>query len=292
MTTAAVRRHPRWLKVRVPGGAGYAETLATVRRLDLHTVCEEAHCPNIAECWAHRTATFMLLGDTCTRNCGFCAVAHGRPLTLDPHEPERVASAVANLGLRHVVVTSVNRDDLGDGGAGHFASTVRAIKGIVPHCRVEVLVPDFQGDLDSVATVMASPVDVFNHNMETVPRLYGRVRPGARYARSLSVLRAAANGQTRVPTKAGLMLGLGEEHGELLSVFRDLRDVGCRILTLGQYLRPSADHLPVERYVPPDEFAELRVEALGLGFGHVEAGPLVRSSYHAWSHVPAETAQK
>ena len=292
MTAPAVRRHPPWLKVRVPGGVGYAETLATVRRLDLHTVCEEAHCPNIAECWAHRTATFMLLGDTCTRNCGFCAVAHGRPLTLDPHEPERVASAVANLGLRHVVVTSVNRDDLEDGGAGHFASTAHAIKDVVPDCRVEVLVPDFQGDLDSVATVMASPIDVFNHNMETVPRLYGRVRPGAKYPRSLAVLRAAAEGQAAVPTKAGLMLGLGEERDELLNVFRDLRDVGCRILTLGQYLRPSADHLPVERYVPPDEFVQLRAAALDMGFDHVEAGPLVRSSYHAWSHVPPESAPK
>ena len=221
MTGTAVRRHPPWLKVRVPGGAGYAETLATVRRLDLHTVCEEAHCPNIAECWAHRTATFMLLGDTCTRNCGFCAVTHGRPLTVDPAEPGRVASAVANLGLRHVVVTSVNRDDLEDGGAGHFASTARAIKAIVPHCRVEVLVPDFQGDLDAVASVMGAPIDVFNHNIETVPRLYGRVRPGARYPRSLAVLAAAAEGQTTVPTKAGLMLGLGEEHDELLSVFQD-----------------------------------------------------------------------
>ena len=292
MTTTAVRRHPPWLKVRVPGGAGYAETLATVRRLDLHTVCEEAHCPNIAECWAHRTATFMLLGDTCTRNCGFCAVTHGRPLAVDPAEPLRVASAVANLGLRHVVVTSVNRDDLEDGGAGHFASTARAIKAILPHCRVEVLVPDFQGNLDAVATVMASPIDVFNHNVETVPRLYGRVRPGAKYLRSLAVLAEAAAGQARVPTKAGLMLGLGEEHDELLSVFGDLRDAGCRVLTLGQYLRPSADHLPVERYVPPEEFIQLRAEALCLGFDHVESGPLVRSSYHAWAHVPAESAPK
>ena len=292
MTATAVRRHPPWLKVRVPGGAGYAETLATVRRLDLHTVCEEAHCPNIAECWAHRTATFMLLGDTCTRNCGFCAVTHGRPLTMDPAEPGRVAEAVANLGLRHVVITSVNRDDLEDGGAGHFASTARSIKAIVPHCRVEVLVPDFQGNPDAVASVMASPIDVFNHNMETVPRLYGRVRPGARYARSLTVLAAAAKATRRVPTKAGLMLGLGEQHDELLNVFRDLRDVGCRVLTLGQYLRPSIDHLPVERYVPPEEFSQLRVEALSLGFDHVEAGPLVRSSYHAWSHVPAESAPK
>lgn len=292
MTATAARRHPPWLKVRVPGGAGYAETLATVRRLELHTVCEEAHCPNIAECWAHRTATFMLLGDTCTRNCGFCAVAHGRPLAVDPAEPLRVASAVASLGLRHVVVTSVNRDDLADGGAGHFASTARAIKANLPHCRVEVLVPDFQGNLDAVATVMASPIDVFNHNVETVPRLYARVRPGAKYLRSLAVLAAAAEGQTRVPTKAGLMLGLGEEHGELRNVFRDLRDAGCRILTLGQYLRPSTSHLPVERYVPPEEFDGLRADALRLGFDHVEAGPLVRSSYHAWSHVPPESAPK
>jgi lipoic acid synthetase len=292
VTATAARRHPPWLKVRVPGGAGYAETLATVRRLELHTVCEEAHCPNIAECWAHRTATFMLLGDTCTRNCGFCAVAHGRPLAVDPAEPLRVASAVASLGLRHVVVTSVNRDDLADGGAGHFASTARAIKANLPHCRVEVLVPDFQGNLDAVATVMASPIDVFNHNVETVPRLYARVRPGAKYLRSLAVLAAAAEGQTRVPTKVGLMLGLGEEHGELRSVFRDLRDAGCRILTLGQYLRPSTSHLPVERYVPPEEFDGLRADALRLGFDHVEAGPLVRSSYHAWSHVPPESAPK
>jgi lipoic acid synthetase len=285
VTVAAVRRHPPWLKVRVPGGAGYAETLATVRRLDLHTVCEEAHCPNIAECWAHKTATFMLLGDTCTRNCGFCAVTHGRPLTVDPAEPGRVASAVANLGLRHVVVTSVNRDDLADGGAGHFASTARAIKAKVPHCRVELLVPDFQGNLDSVATVMASPIDVFNHNMETVPRLYRRVRPGARYERSLAVLEAAVDPAGQRLTKAGLMLGLGEEIPEVLAVLRDLRAAGCSILTLGQYLRPSKDHLPIERYVTPEEFEALRLEALGLGFRHVESGPLVRSSYHAWAHV-------
>jgi lipoic acid synthetase len=234
----------------------------------------------------------MLLGDTCTRNCGFCAVRHGRPLTVDPAEPGRVASAVARLGLRHVVVTSVNRDDLEDGGAGHFASTARAIKAILPQCRVEVLVPDFQGNVDAVADVMASPIDVFNHNVETVPRLYARVRPGARYSRSLAVLAAAGEGRASVPTKAGLMLGLGEQHDELLSVFRDLRAVGCRVLTLGQYLRPSAEHLPVERYVPPEEFSQLRVEALSLGFDHVEAGPLVRSSYHAWSHVPPESAPK
>ncbi len=286
MSTVVARRHPPWLKVRAPGGPGFAETMATVRELGLHTVCQEARCPNIGECWGHRTATFMLLGDTCTRNCGFCAVAHGRPLAVDPAEPLRVASAVARLGLRHVVVTSVNRDDLADGGAAHFAATAGAIKRLLPGCRVEVLVPDFQGNLASVAEVVASPIDVFNHNLETVPRLYRRVRAGARYARSLAVLEAAHGGRDRLLTKTGLMLGLGETQEELASVFRDLRSIGCDILTLGQYLRPSGEHLPVERYVPPEEFTALGAEALALGFRHVEAGPLVRSSYHAWSHVP------
>ena len=285
MSEAVARRHPSWLKVRAPGGPGFTETRAAVRSLGLHTVCEEAHCPNIGECWGHRTATFMLLGDTCTRNCSFCAVKHGRPTTVDPEEPGRVAIAVARLGLRHVVVTSVDRDDLPDGGAGHFAATVRAIKGAVDGCRVEVLVPDFKGKPGAVETVTASPIDVFNHNLETVPRLYRRVRPGASYRGSLDVLRAARE-RARCLTKSGLMLGLGEEFDELLRVFRDLRDVGCDILTLGQYLRPSVGHLPVERYVPPEEFAALRECALGLGFRHVEAGPLVRSSYHAWAHVP------
>jgi len=286
VSTVIARRHPPWLKVRAPGGPEFAETMATVRELGLHTVCQEARCPNIGECWGHRTATFMLLGDTCTRNCGFCAVTHGRPLAVDPAEPLRVASAVARLGLRHVVVTSVNRDDLADGGAAHFAATARAIKRLLPGCRVEVLVPDFQGNLASVAEVVASPIDVFNHNLETVPRLYRRVRAGARYARSLAVLEAAHGGRDRLLTKTGLMLGLGETQVELASVFRDLRSIGCDILTLGQYLRPSGEHLPVERYVPPEEFTALGAEALALGFRHVEAGPLVRSSYHAWSHVP------
>jgi lipoic acid synthetase len=280
------RRHPPWLKVKAPGGAGFAETLATVESLGLHTVCQEARCPNIGECWGHRTATFMLLGDTCTRNCGFCAVAHGRPLALDPAEPLRVASAVERLGLRHVVVTSVDRDDLEDGGAAHFAATARAIKGLLSDCRVEVLVPDFQGRLASVDTVAAAPIDVFNHNVETVPRLYRRVRPGARYGRSLALLEAARGSRRDLVTKAGLMLGLGETQDELSSVFNDLRKVGCDVLTLGQYLRPSASHLPVERYVPPEEFEVLRALALACGFRHVEAGPLVRSSYHAWAHVP------
>jgi len=286
VSTAVARRHPPWLKVRAPGGPGFAETMATVREMGLHTVCQEARCPNIGECWGHRTATFMLLGDTCTRNCGFCAVTHGRPLAVDPAEPLRVASAVARLGLRHVVVTSVNRDDLADGGAAHFAAAARAIKRLLPGCRVEVLVPDFQGNLASVAEVVASPIDVFNHNLETVPRLYRRVRAGARYARSLAVLEAAHRERDGLLTKTGLMLGLGETQEELTSVFRDLRSIGCDILTLGQYLRPSGEHLPVERYVPPEEFTALGAEALALGFRHVEAGPLVRSSYHAWSHVP------
>jgi len=282
---AVVRRHPPWLKVRAPGGPGFTETLGIVKELRLHTVCEEAHCPNIAECWGHKTATFMLLGDTCTRNCAFCAVSHGRPLAVDPHEPGRVADAVERLGLQHVVVTSVNRDDLPDGGAGHFAATVRAIRDRLPGCRIEVLVPDFQGDLAAVAAVTAAPVDVFNHNVETVPRLYRRVRPGAQYPRSLAVLEAAHDPGGRRSTKAGLMLGLGEELEEVLSVLRDLRRVGCSILTLGQYLRPSKEHLPIDRYVTPDEFDALRQEALQLGFRHVESGPLVRSSYHAWAHV-------
>jgi lipoyl synthase len=286
VSAVVARRHPPWLKVRAPGGPEFAETMATVRELGLHTVCQEARCPNIGECWGHRTATFMLLGDTCTRNCGFCAVTHGHPLAVDPGEPLRVAGAIARLGLRHVVVTSVNRDDLPDGGASHFASTARAIKALLPGCRVEVLVPDFQGRLASVADVVASPIDVFNHNLETVPRLYRRVRAGARYERSLAVLQAARHGRTGLFTKTGVMLGLGEAEDELMSVFRDLRGVGCDVLTLGQYLRPGAENLPVERYVPPEEFASLREGALGLGFRHVEAGPLVRSSYHAWSHVP------
>jgi len=279
-------RHPPWLKVRAPGGPGYVETATLVRALGLHTVCQEARCPNIGECWGHRTATFMLLGDTCTRNCSFCAVTHGRPLAVDAGEPRRVADAVRRLGLRHVVVTSVNRDDLPDGGAAHFAATAEAIRDELPECRIEVLVPDFQGDLAAVGTVVRAPIDVFNHNVETVPRLYRRVRPGARYERSLAVLAAARAAREGIFTKAGLMLGLGEEPRELVNVFGDLRTAGCDVLTLGQYLRPSADHLPVERYVPPEEFAHLRNAALALGFRHVEAGPLVRSSYHAWAHVP------
>ncbi len=286
MIGVAPRRHPPWLKVRAPGGPAFSETAAAVRELRLHTVCQEARCPNMGECWGHHTATFMLLGDVCTRNCGFCAVQHGRPVAVDADEPRRVAEGVARLGLRHVVVTSVDRDDLEDGGAAHFAATARAIKAVVPDCRVEVLVPDFKGRDASVTEVAGAPIDVFNHNLETVPRLYSRARAGARYARSLEVLRAAKRSRAGLLTKAGLMVGLGEREEELISVFRDLRSVGCDVLTVGQYLRPSPAHLPVERYVPPEEFASLRMRALALGFRHVEAGPLVRSSYHAWAHVP------
>jgi lipoic acid synthetase len=283
--TVVARRHPEWIKVKAPFGEEFSETKRLVKDLRLHTVCEEAHCPNVGECWGHKTATFMLLGDVCTRNCAFCAVRHGRPVPVDPDEPERVADGVARLGLRHVVVTSVDRDDLRDGGAGHFARTAEAIKARVPDCTVEMLIPDFRGDLAAVETVVDAAVDILNHNTETVPRLYKRVRPGARYERSLALLRHAKERRPALLTKTGLMLGLGEAHDELRAVFADIAAVGCNILTLGQYLRPSAAHLPVERYVPPAEFAALREEALHFGFRHVESGPLVRSSYHAWEHA-------
>jgi lipoic acid synthetase len=281
----AGRRHPEWIKVRAPGGPGFVATKAAVQALQLHTVCEEAHCPNIAECWRHQTATFMLLGDVCTRNCGYCAVRHGRPTPVDATEPARVAAGVERLGLRHVVVTSVDRDDLADGGAAHFAATARAIKARVPHCVVEVLTPDFKGDLQAVGQVIDAPIDVFNHNTETVPRLYRRARPGGRYDRTLGLLAHVKRRRPDLRTKTGLMLGLGEERDEILAVLRDLVRVGCDILTLGQYLQPTRTHLPVARYVTPDEFAALGAAATALGFRHVESGPLVRSSYHAWKHV-------
>jgi lipoic acid synthetase len=283
---SVVRRHPDWIKVRAPGGEGFTATKTLVKQLRLHTVCEEAHCPNVAECWGHRTATFMLLGDVCTRNCGYCAVAHGKPLAVDVEEPSRVAEGVARLGLRHVVVTSVDRDDLPDGGAAHFAATARAIKTRVPECAVEVLTPDFKGNMEALATVVDAPIEVFNHNTETVPRLYRRARPGGRYDRALLLLDHAKRRRPELLTKTGLMLGLGEERDEVIAVFRDLSHAGCDILTLGQYLQPSRTHLEVERYITPTEFTELRATALAIGFRHVESGPLVRSSYHAWEHVP------
>ncbi len=283
------RRHPDWIKVRAPTSPDYFRTKALLAELRLHTVCQEACCPNIGECFSHRTATFMLMGDVCTRNCPYCAVAHGKVRPLDPDEPRRIAEAVERLGLDHVVVTSVDRDDLRDGGASHFAETAAAIKRLRPAARVEVLVPDFKGSYPAIETVVGAPIAIFNHNIETVPSLYRKARPGGDYRRSLDVLAHARDfGQVSgraLLTKAGIMLGLGEEQSEVESVLSDLRAVGCDILTLGQYLRPSRDHLPVERYVTPAEFAELKAAAMAMGFRHVESGPLVRSSYHAWEHV-------
>lgn len=289
MTTAAAtvpRRHPEWIRARAPTGPAVAETRAIVRTLGLHTVCEEAQCPNLGECWSHHTATVMLLGDTCTRNCRFCAVSHGRPRAVDPEEPGRVAEAVARLGLRHVVMTSVNRDDLPDGGAGHFAAAARAVHARVPTCTIEVLIPDLQGDFAALATIVAAPITILNHNTETVPRLYKRVRPGAVYERSLAILAEAKRLAPGLRTKTGLMLGLGETRDEVLAVLADVRAAGCDVLTLGQYLRPSREELPVERYVAPEEFAALGADARAMGFAYVESGPLVRSSYHAWQHLP------
>jgi lipoic acid synthetase len=257
-----------------------------MKDLALNTVCEDARCPNIGECWHHGTATFMILGDVCTRACAYCAVAHGRPNELDTAEPARVAEAVDRMGLRYAVITSVDRDDLADGGAGIFAETIRQTRARVPDCRIEVLTPDFQGNRASVATVACAPIEVYNHNLETVPRLYKRARAGARYERSLDVLQTARETREGLLTKAGMMLGLGERTGEVVAVLRDLRAVGCDVLTLGQYLQPTRKHLPVERYLDPEEFRELGEIARSLGFRHVESGPLVRSSYHAWSHVP------
>ena len=276
---------PKWLRAPAPVGENYRELKDLIERLRLHTVCESARCPNVGECWNQRTATFMILGNVCTRRCGFCAVEKGAPLPVDYNEPERVAEAVAAMGLRFAVVTSVNRDDRPDGGAELFALTIRAIRGRVPGCGVEVLIPDFQGSREAVATVMEARPDVLNHNTETVPRLYRQVRLGARYERSLDVLAYARKMAPECPTKSGLMLGLGETPDEVLTVMRDLRAHGVDILTLGQYLRPSPKHLPIVRYVPPEEFADFQKAGMEIGFGHVEAGPLVRSSYHAANAV-------
>ena len=272
---------PEWLRAPAPVGANYRELKGLIERLGLHTVCESAACPNVGECWNHRTATFMILGNVCTRRCGFCAVQKGAPLEVDYDEPRRVAEAVAAMGLRFAVVTSVNRDDRKDGGAALFALTIRAIRERIPGCGVEVLVPDFQGSHEAMDMVMEAAPDVLNHNTETVPRLYRQVRLGARYERSLDMLAYAKSVSARTPVKSGLMLGLGETSEEVLGVMRDLRASGVDILTLGQYLRPSPKHLPIVRYVPPAEFAELRRAGYEMGFAHVESGPLVRSSYHA-----------
>ncbi|MGQ9854001.1 MAG: lipoyl synthase [Candidatus Oleimicrobiaceae bacterium] len=272
-------RKPPWLKVKLSGGEGFAVVRGLVEQHGLHTVCQSAHCPNIGECWGQRTATFMLMGDVCTRSCTFCAVEHGMPLPLDPDEAQRVAEAVATLGLEYAVITSVTRDDLPDGGAGHFAATIRAVRARRPACKVEVLIPDFYGATAALDEVIAAQPDVLNHNVETVPRLYPLVRPQADYRRSLAVLaRAAAAG---LLTKSGLMVGLGETVEEVLATMEDLRTVGCRMLTVGQYLQPSIRHLPVHRFVAPQEFERVRAAGLAMGFSHVQAGPLVRSSYHA-----------
>lgn len=274
-------QRPPWLRAPAPVGENYRELKQLVTDLKLHTVCESAACPNVGECWNRRTATFMILGNVCTRRCGFCAVQKGAPLETDYDEPRRVAEACAKLGLRYAVITSVNRDDRKDGGAELFAMTIRAIRERIPGCRVEVLVPDFQGSEAAMETVMEAGPDVLNHNIETVPRLYRQVRLGARYERSLEMLAYAAKLRPNIPTKSGLMLGLGETNSEVHSVMRDLQGHNVTILTLGQYLRPSPKHLPIVRYVPMEQFAELRRDGIAMGFAHVEAGPLVRSSYHA-----------
>lgn len=272
---------PEWLKVRAPGSANYQRLKGLMRGLNLHTVCEEANCPNIGECWHHGTATFMILGDTCTRSCGYCNVKHGAPHAPSDDEPLNVANAINTLELSYVVITSVDRDDLPDFGAGHFARTIRDTRALSPDCRLEVLIPDFQGNEPALRVVLEARPDVLNHNIETVPRLYRTARPGGRYDRALELLRRSREIAPDIPTKSGLMVGLGEQWDEILSTLRDLRAAGVEIVTIGQYLRPSLAHLPMVRYYAPTEFADLKQFALELGFGHVESGPLVRSSYHA-----------
>jgi lipoic acid synthetase len=283
---------PEWLKVKAPGSENYIRLRSLMRGLKLNTVCEEAHCPNIGECWHHGTATFMILGDVCTRACGYCAIAHGKPPVYDLEEPGRVAHAVATLGLNYVVITSVDRDDLADGGAFIFAESLRQIRARTTGVRVEVLIPDFQGKAEPLRTVLDAGPDVLNHNTETVPRLYRVARSGGRYPRTLELLERARAYAPHIPTKSGIMVGLGEEWDEVVGVLRDLRRVGVEILTIGQYLRPTAQHLPMARYYTPAEFAALKRIALDLGFGHVESGPLVRSSYHAHEQADAFEAAR
>ena len=280
-------RKPSWLKVRAPGGPNYSRLRHLMRDLDLHTVCEEAHCPNVGECWEHGTASFMILGDVCTRNCAYCAVAHGRPPKYDTDEPARVAAAIAEMQLQHAVITSVDRDDLPDFGAFIFAETIRQIRAKLPTCSVEVLVPDFQGIEASIRTVLEARPDIYNHNTETVPRLYKKARPGGRYERVLQIFRDAKTIAPGIPTKTGMILGMGETNEEVLLTMRELREVDVDILTLGQYLRPSNDHIGLDRYVTPDEFKMFYREGMQMGFKHVESAPLVRSSYHAWEQVQA-----
>ena len=278
---------PEWLKVRAPGSENYLRLKGIMKDLRLNTVCEDARCPNIGECWHHGTATFMILGDVCTRACAYCAVAHGKPNELDVAEPARVAEAIERMALQYAVITSVDRDDLPDGGAWIFAETIQQTRARVPHCRVEVLIPDFQGVESSLRTVLDAGPDVLNHNIETVPRLYRMARSGGKYPRSLELLDRSRRYAPAIATKTGIMVGLGEHHDEVVTVFDDLRRVGVSILTIGQYLRPSPKHAPMTRYYHPDEFAELKRIALSKGFVHVESGPLVRSSYHAHEQADA-----
>ena len=280
-------RKPSWLKVKAPGGPNYLRLKQMMRELDLHSVCEEARCPNVGECWEHGTATFMILGDVCTRNCAYCAVAHGRPPKYDIEEPERVGQAIAEMRLQHAVITSVDRDDLPDFGAYIFAETIRQIHARVPECSVEVLVPDFQGNENSIRTVLEARPEIYNHNTETVPRLYKKARPGGRYPRVMEIFRLAKRIAPDIPTKTGIILGMGETIEEVVAVMHDLRAVDVDILTLGQYLRPSENHIALDRYYTPDEFRYLRDVGMEMGFKHVESSPLVRSSYHAWEQVQA-----
>ena len=278
-------RKPGWLKVKAPGGPTYATLKGLMRELGLHTVCEEARCPNIGECWEHKAATFMILGDVCTRNCTYCAVAHGTPRAYDPAEPVRLAEAVERMGLRHVVITSVDRDDLPNGGAEAFAACIREIRARLPDTSVEVLIPDFKGSETALRIVMEAEPDILNHNLETAERLYRLARPGGRYDRALELLARARRMAPDALTKSGIILGLGEEWDEIIRCLQDLRRSDVNIVTLGQYLRPSDGHLPIARYYTPTEFAELREIGESMGFAHVEASPLTRSSYHAWSQI-------
>jgi lipoyl synthase len=283
-------RKPAWLKVRAPGGANYIELKGMMRELGLHTVCEEARCPNIGECWDHLAATFMILGDVCTRNCAYCAVAHGTPAPFDPIEPVRLAEAVARMGLRHVVITSVDRDDLENGGAEAFADSVTEIRARLSETTVEVLIPDFKGSERALGIVLDAQPGILNHNLETCERLYRLARPGGRYERALALLANARRLAPRGLTKSGIILGMGEEWDEVITCMRDLRESDVNILTLGQYLRPTEAHLPIARYYTPDEFAELEAIGIDLGFTHVQASPLTRSSYHAWEQARAAGA--
>ena len=278
-------RKPGWLKVKAPGGKNYVGVKQLMRELGLNTVCEEAHCPNIGECWEHRAATFMILGDVCTRNCSYCAIAHGTPAAYDPEEPTRLAEAVTRLGLRHIVITSVDRDDLPNGGAEAFAGCATEIRERMPEASVELLIPDFKGSDTALQIVVDAKPDILNHNLETVARLYRISRPGGRYDRALRLFRRAKEMDPGMVTKSGLMCGLGEDWDELVAAMRDLREQDVDILTLGQYLRPSDRHLPVVRFYSPEEFTQLRDLGLEMGYRHVESAPLVRSSYHAWEQV-------